>query len=313
MAISYRINMILPWSSSEEEDTRFKKILLLACGVVLVLGLLTPLLSVPEIERDKLEKLPPQLAKILLEKKKQPPPPKPKSKPKPKPKKKAEKAKPKEKPKPKPEPKPVELVQQAREKASRSGLMALQDDLAEMRESVDVSAVSSQTLSKGGKKASQTDRSLITSKSTATSGGINTDKMSRSTAGGDLASRKTTQVEAPAAAVAASSAKSQSSQTGEGMPRRSEESIRSVLDQNKGAIYAIYNRALRKDPSLEGKITVRVEIAANGSVVSCKVVSSEMDNATMERKLVSRIKLINFGSQDVGQTVFDYTFDFLPF
>lgn len=314
MANLYPINMHLPWSSTEEEDGRFKAILLLVCLSVLLLGLLIPFLSVPEIEREKLEKLPPQLAKILLEKKKQPlPPPKPKAKPKPR---KVEKAKPKEKPKPKPkskpEPKPVELVKQAREKASHSGLMALQDDLAEMRESLDVSAVSSQPLSKGGSKARQTDRSLITSKSTATSGGINTDEMNRNTAGGELASRQTTQVEAPAAAQAAER-QSRASRAEGGMPRRSEESIRSVLDQNKGAIYAIYNRALRKDPSLEGKITVKVEIAANGSVVSCKVISSEMNNAKMERKLVSRIKLINFGAQDVAQTVFNYTFDFLPF
>ena len=311
MANLYPVNLRLPWSSSDQEDARFKNILLLVCLGVLVLGLLVPFLRVPEIEREKLEKLPPQLAKILLEKKKQPPPPKAKPKPK-----KAEKLKPKdkpkEKPKPKPKPKPVELVKQAREKASHSGLMALQDDLAEMRESLDVSAVSSQPLSKGGAKARQTDRSLITSKSTATSGGINTETMNSNTAGGELASRQTTQVDAPAAAQAAER-QSRASRAEGGMPRRSEESIRSVLDQNKGAIYAIYNRALRKDPSLEGKITVKVEIAANGSVVSCKVVSSEMNNAKMERKLVSRIKLINFGTQDVAQTVFNYTFDFLPF
>src|SRR5690606_32557172 len=144
-------------------------------------------------------------------------------------------------------------------------------------------------------------------------GGIKTGDLSKNTAGRELAARETTQVVAPAEDIIAAEpgGKGSQSRSADSLPRRSEESIRAILDQNKGAIYAIYNRELRKDPGLEGKVTVNVVISAGGSVLSCKVVSSEMANQGLERKLVARIKLIDFGAQDVAETTFNYTFDFL--
>ena len=94
---------------------------------------------------------------------------------------------------------------------------------------------------------------------------------------------------------------------------RDTESIRKVLDANKGAIYAIYRKALRSDPSLQGKLTVNLQIEANGSVSNVKLIFSELGYPDVENKLLNRIRLINFGDQAVTQTLLDYSFNFLPF
>jgi TonB family protein len=98
-----------------------------------------------------------------------------------------------------------------------------------------------------------------------------------------------------------------------GTPGRSDESVRKIFDQNKGAVFAIYNRALRKDPSLQGKVTVRLVIEPNGTVSSAKLVSSALNSPALERKLLARIRLINFGAEPVARTTVNYSFDFLPF
>ena len=72
-----------------------------------------------------------------------------------------------------------------------------------------------------------------------------------------------------------------------------------MFDKNKGAIFALYNRALRNDPSLEGKLVLRLTIAPNGSVTFCEVVSSELNDVELERKLVQRVKLFRFEAKDV--------------
>ena len=54
---------------------------------------------------------------------------------------------------------------------------------------------------------------------------------------------------------------------GSGKASRSIEEIKLVFERNKGAIYAIYNRALREDPALQGKVVVELKIAPSGGVV----------------------------------------------
>ena len=93
---------------------------------------------------------------------------------------------------------------------------------------------------------------------------------------------------------------------------RSREEIEMVFDRNKGAIYALYNRALRRDPSLEGKLVLRLTIAPDGSVTFCEVVSSELGNAELERKLVQRVLLFRFDAKDVEPVTTTKPIDFFP-
>ena len=315
-------NSVLPWASTEEEDQRFKKYLKSGLAAFVVIGALLTFIPAPELTREQAEKLPPQLARVILEKKELP---KPVEKPKPKP---VEKKQPKpkeaikEKPKPKPEPiktvKPKPLsekapaaeVAKAREKAANSGLMQLQDDLMDMRDSLDVSEVASaNSLASGASKAQKIDRSLISDQSKASSGGINTGQLSRNTGGSALSGRETTQVEV---AQATEAAKASTKQARRERGTRGEESIRQVMEANKGAIFAIYNRALRRDPTLAGKVTVKLVIEANGTISAVSLVSSELNSPDLERKLLARIRLINFGAANVEKSTLNYSIDFLP-
>jgi TonB family protein len=137
------------------------------------------------------------------------------------------------------------------------------------------------------------ERSLITSRVGASSGGINTAALSRNTGGGGLGDRAVTQVENPVESFELAGGAAQRSGESD-KASRSREEIERVFDQNKGAIYTLYNRALRQNPALEGKLVLRLTIAPDGKVTFCEVVSSELNDPDLEQKLVQRVLLFQF-------------------
>ena len=231
-----------------------------------------------------------------------PPPPPPKiEEKKPEPEKKVEAPKP---PPPKPD---------ARERAQNAGLLKLQDQLADLRDNA-ILDKAAQTRNLTGKIGEETrsERSLITSKVGTSSGGINTSSLSRGYGGGagSLTGHTTTQVSS--ATLAAQGTNKVERGAGSGKASRSEEEIAMVFDRNKGAIYALYTRALRDKPDLQGKLVLELTIGADGSVLKCEVVSSELKDPELERKLVARIKLFQFQAKDVGTITVTKPIDFFP-
>ncbi len=303
----------LPWTVGADEERRFRRLLSSALAFVIVFGLIIPWLPLPEIEREEAEALPPQLARIVLDKPvpvMPPPPPvtEVKSEPKPEPEK-------------KPEPKVVEpkveqsipqpTVADAREKAAMSGLLQFKDAFADMRDAVDVSKLTdTASITQGAGKAATIDRSVLTSKHGTRSAGVNVSALSRDVGGVALSGRETTKVEAPVAAQGTGGNRKTIAATD---PRlRSIEEIRRVFDANKGAIFAIYNRALRQDPMLQGQVVLELVIDPTGRVLECKVISSEIADGDMVAKVVNRIRLFDFGKRDVGTTTISYPVHFLP-
>ena len=61
-----------------------------------------------------------------------------------------------------------------------------------------------------------------------------------------------------------------------------------------------------------GKIVVRLTIAPNGAVTACTLVSSSYGDADFERKVVERVKLINFGPKSGAPFTMDYPIQFIP-
>ncbi len=295
----------LPWESSAEEDARFRKILRNMLSAFIVFAIIVPLLPLEELSRVEQEVLPPHLARVLLEEKELPKPEPIIPKPKP-----IVKPKVQEKPKPKPKPKPKQDVNQARKVAEVSGVLAFQDDLMEMRDNLDLDSLSQTQTHRGEEKAQEIERSIITSGTTASSGGIKTAALSRDTGGAAMSSHETTQV---SSTIARNTKKRSGSGQSASLGGRSDESIRKVMDKSKGAIYSIYNRALRKDPLLQGKLVFEMLIDASGRVVELKLLSSELDDSDLSKKILSRIRLIQFGVEDVHSTRVNYSFDFLPF
>ena len=62
----------LPWSSSDREDRKFYVLALLFLFIVLLVGAVVQNTTLPEVDREEAEKLPPQLAKVILKKKEKP-------------------------------------------------------------------------------------------------------------------------------------------------------------------------------------------------------------------------------------------------
>lgn len=192
-----------------------------------------------------------------------------------------------------------------------------------------------------GNEAGLPDRRLITSNATGGSGGINTASYSKNTGGGGLAGRSTTMVEGVAGGsggggpggggmrgqkgngtgfgpgggtggTGTGGAGGTLARSGSGKASRSIEEIKIVFERNKGSIYAIYNRALREEPSLQGKVVVKLTIAPSGNVVDVRVESSELKTPELESKLMARIRQFEFGAKDVDQMVVTWPVDFLP-
>ncbi len=134
--------------------------------------------------------------------------------------------------------------------------------------------------------------------------------MSTSTGGTQLAARTTSRVEAPRATQSASSIARKTKQ--QRNASRTAEEITDIIDKNKGALFRIYNRELRSDPTLKGKVVLEITIAPSGKVVSVKLLSSELAAPSLERKLVARIKLINFGAKEVETVTTTLPIDFFP-
>ena len=86
-----------------------------------------------------------------------------------------------------------------------------------------------------------------------------------------------------------------------------------VFDRNKGALYALYGRALRDQPELQGKLVIEFKIEPSGEISSCRVVSSELNDPELEKKIVARVRLIRFKPMpDVEPLVVSKPIDFFP-
>jgi len=305
----------LPWSLSSEQEQQFRQILLRTVGGVLIFALLLSILPVPQTDPDDVKEIPKRFAKLILERKAPPPPPPPvvvKEEP-PEPVVKDD-PKPEKVVKAEPEPEPIiDKVEQARDNAKVAGLLPFADELADLRDNKTLDKLNQDQQLLGGVEGDvpRAERSLITSKAGRASGGINTAALSRNTGGSGLAGRSTTRVASNVADFGAGGGAARRSGSSN-KASRSREEIEMVFDRNKGAIYSLYNRALRKDPSLEGKLVLRLTIAPTGAVTFCEVVSSELGDAELERKLVQRILLFRFDAKDVEAITTTKPIDFFP-
>src|SRR5262252_10909700 len=176
----------LPWEGDQEANERFRKILRVLLIVLVIFGILFPLLPTPK--HTIADDVPERLARVMTQTPKPPPPPPP--------------PKPKEEEKPKIEPivamvqrPPVDEHQRAKEKAQKQ-LNQVKDELADLRDVMDLTPLETKNLSGAVGADSHAERSLITSKVGAGSGGITSANASRGfgTGAGSLTGHETTAV-----------------------------------------------------------------------------------------------------------------------
>ncbi len=321
MDIPYYREFELPWSNDSGQERKFRRLLLQTMLAIAVLGVIWPFLPSPQPDPNEIEEIPPRIAKLLLQDKPPPPPP-PRVEPEPEPVtaepepqqvvEAALEPEPVVVPEPAPEPPPIDRQKQARERA-QAALLPFTQDLASLRDNDALEKVAdTRPLTASVGQAARNERSMITSSAGAASSGINTAAMSRNTGGSGLGDRNTTQVESPVAGIGASAGGGARRSGSSGKASRSREEIELVFDRNKGAIFALYNRALRQDPTLEGKLVLRLTIAPSGEVTLCEVVSSELNDDELERKLVQRVSLFRFEARDVEAITTTKPIDFFP-
>ena len=72
---------------------------------------------------------------------------------------------------------------------------------------------------------------------------------------------------------------------------RSPDAIQEVLLSHVSAVRYCYERELKRNPNLKGKITVRITVSPDGSVKDAVIVSSTMNSERVERCILARIRL----------------------
>src|SRR3984893_14353054 len=291
----------LPWEGDPESSARFRRILRVLLIILLVFGIAFPLLPTPK--RATIEEVPQRLARVMLETTPNPPPPPPVPK--------------EEKPKIEPKiamvkPPPVDERKRARDKAQKQ-LNQVKDELADLRDVMDLTPLETKTLSGSVGADAHAERSLITSKVGAGSGGITSANTSRGfgTGAGSLTGHDTTAVTSGIVRSGLNS-RGPARSGGGGKAARSREEIELVFDRNKGRIYSLYARALRDNAELQGKLVLEFTIAPTGEVTMCRVVSSELKDADLELTIIALVRLFHFDPKDVDAVTTTKPIDFFP-
>jgi periplasmic protein TonB len=285
----------LPWAPSDEIEQRFKKLLRILLIVSTVLAVIIWLLPAPQRAKASIDDLPDRVVQLIVEKPPPPPPPpppEPENKPEPE-KPKPEQVKPTEKPKP-------EL---------RKQMKVFEDQFAALRDqNLDLKDPQLKNV-----EDARSERNLITSAAGRTSGGINTANMARGFGGGagEIGTHTTTAVSHGQGLDPNAGGRVQRTGTS-GKSSRAREEVEIVFDRNKGALYALYGRALRDQPELQGKLVLEFTISPAGDITMCRVVSSELNDPELEKKIVARVRLIKFKPADVEPLTVSKPIDFFP-
>jgi len=295
----------LPWTGLHEEDRRFRRILLQTLLILLAAGAITPYIRIPQPDFGAAEDLPPRRVRLLPMQALPVPPPAPEPA--------APAVKEAAEPQTQPGSAPVTPHVSPREKAASSGVLALSDSLARLLSNTPDTGIETgpdEVTSQGRAETAQT--SLLTTNVTRGSSGIEGGVANQSVLGtgglpGRLASRQGSGSGAARLPGTGRAATSPSGRT------RSEEEIQEVLDRNKGAMYTLYNRELRKNAALQGKLVLSITIAPAGNVTRCEILSSELGAASLEQRLVALIRRIDFGNKPgVPAVITKVPIEFLP-
>ena len=310
--------LVMPWARGFEEDQRSRRSLLATVTVALLLGLLVQLVEVPIPERAELIEVPERVAKLIREVRTPPPPPTPVEEvvePEPEP----------DEPLVAEEEPPEETVEveqvvaevpqeDTREKVKSKGILAFRDSFASRAMNRPIAPLGSQArVSAAGQDAvGRPERSMVTTSAPGTSGGINLADISRQVGGGGGQAIEGVELTRVASSIGG----------GEGPDRplsggvsagRTDEEIQIVFDRYKAALYRLYNRELRKDPTLRGQLVLKLTIEPDGSVSFCTLQSSDMDAPTLAQQVVSRVLNFDFGAkEDIVAMTIIYPIDFLP-
>ncbi len=325
---------IMPWSQNGENDRRYRRALLISLLLSLLFSTVILLVTVPVLVRPAVVEIPERLAMLVRKEHKKPEPVKKTKEEKKDEKKEAKKQTDKTQEKPTQERPKAPTAEQvaAPKKAVNTGVLAFKDSFKDLIDETPVARLGTEARLTATQTAGQAlaSRSLVSMQGGGgTSGGIGNAAVSRNVGSGGIgnaalgrsvggggndrlgrAGSGFTQVKSAIAGIGGKEAKPLSSGA---RPGRTDEEIQILFDRYKAALYRIYNTELRKDPTLRGKMVLRITIEPSGTVSACAVESCNMNAPDFNTQIVERVRKFNFGAKDgVPKTTILYPIDFLP-
>jgi outer membrane biosynthesis protein TonB len=315
--------MVMPWQRRGEEDRRYRKSLGLSLATALILGILIGSIAIPIPDKSKKIELPERMARLVHEALPPPPPapapvideeipePEPEAEPE-----LAEETPPELVPESSEEPRVAEVQEpDIKEQVKSKGILAFRDSFASRSSLRPSTQLGSQArLNSAGENAvGRTERAMVTTNAPGSSGGINLASISRDVGGGGPGM----------GGVAVSRVSSSIGNGGDGfgdrplsggaLAGRTDEEIQIVFDRYKAALYRLYNRELRKNPTLRGQVIIKLTIEPDGSVSFCALQSSDMNAPVLAEQVIERVTTFDFGAkEDISAVTIIYPIDFLP-
>jgi outer membrane biosynthesis protein TonB len=311
--------IVMPWTREGEDDKRFRRTAAIALLLAITFTVIVPYIPLPQLVTADGTVVPERSVRLLMEEKPTPPtPPKEEPKPKVEPQKVAET--PQETPKPqrvaKVDKKVTETVTET--PAKEEGILAFRSKLAAAKDDQVVARLGNQARIDNSdyNTSGRAERSMLTTSAPGSSGGINLSSLSRGAGGGNgtrgnMAGVAVTRATSAIASVGTPGGDRPLSGDG-ASPGRTDEEIQIVFDRYKAALYRLYNKELRKDPTLKGQIVLRLTIEPDGSVSMCELKSTDMNAPDLTAQVVERVKAFDFGAKAVPAITIFYPIDFLP-
>jgi outer membrane biosynthesis protein TonB len=308
--------LTMPWTWGAEDDRRFQKALLSTLAVCLLLAVVFPLIRLPLASAPE-DMRPENVLHITMALPRPPAPPKVLPPPPPK----LVVQKPIEKPTPQqarkaPTEEPVKPAVETPEPPKPAGLMVFKEQLAALADKqIDPALGAQARINNANSSAGTPERAMLTSSAPGSSGGINLAAVSRGLGPGGGSERNAiqggalTQASSGIGTAAAASPRPVSGGPG---PGRTDEEIQIVFDRHKAQLYRLYNLELRRDPTLQGKMILRLTIEPDGSVSLCQLHATNMNAPDLATQVVERVKTFDFGAKVVPPVTIIYPIDFLP-
>jgi len=309
--------LVMPWARGGEEERRFRRSLAIAVLYSLWFALVVPLVELPLLApgAEPIE-VPERVVRLMMEARPLPPPPREAARPAPQ---QLAQQKPAE-----------EAVQPAKPtqgpgegpaQGPGKGLLAFREQFSGFAATQNVARLGSQArISDSGHAASgPVERAMVTTQAPGSSGGINLASLSRGLGGGG-GSGAGSQIARVQVARATStiggggSGGIGSRGSGDHPPLgRTDEEIQIVFDRHKAALYRLYNRELRSDPTLRGQMILRLRIEPDGSVSLCELQGTDMRAPQLAAQVLDRVQTFDFGAKEgIAAVTILYPIDFLP-
>jgi hypothetical protein len=302
---------VLPWESGGEDDQRFRKTLIASLLTGLLFGLLLPLIDLPLPESWEVSEVPERFTRLIQERPLPPPP------------RVQEETRPEEQ-----EQKPLEEMpllaeegtpapandQPPKKNVASKGILAFREKFSALAENDSVDQLGAQArISRSGEAASgRPQRSLVTTNAPGSNAGVNLAALSRDVGSGRGQGLEGVEVVRATSSIGGTGGTDRPLSGGPGSARTDEE-IQIVFDRHKAALYRLYNRELRRDPTLQGQMVLHLTIEPDGSVSMCELQSTDMKAPTLSAQVVERVKTFDFGAKEgVSALTILYPIDFLP-